>query len=345
MENFQEVRPTIIISVPRIYEKVHAGILAKVAESSGAKKAIFNWAMKMAAKNLPYQCKSMPRTGLFAKQFNLADKLVFANLKKAIGLDRLRFAISGGGPLSVSDAEFFIGMGMTILEGFGLTETTPITHFNRPGNIKPGAVGTAIPQTKVRISDEGEILIKGPQVMKGYYKNPKATKEVFTKDGYFKTGDIGVIDDEGFLRITGRIKDIIVTAGGKNISPQNIENSLKTSQYIEQVAVIGDRRKYLTALLIPAFEAVGKWAKKNGIAYSGNKDLIGRDEVQKLIAGEIERYTKQYARVEQIRKFKLLDGEWTQETGELTPTQKVKRRIIESKYGREIESLYPPDND
>jgi long-chain acyl-CoA synthetase len=345
MENFQEVRPTIIISVPRIYEKVHAGILAKVAESSGAKKAIFNWAMKMAAKNLPYQCKSKPRTGLFAKQFNLADKLVFSNLKKAIGLDRLRFAISGGGPLSVSDAEFFIGMGMTILEGFGLTETTPITHFNRPGNIKPGAVGTAIPQTKVRISDEGEILIKGPQVMKGYYKNPKATKEVFTKDGYFKTGDIGVIDDEGFLRITGRIKDIIVTAGGKNISPQNIENSLKTSQYIEQVAVIGDRRKYLTALLIPAFEAVGKWAKKNGIAYSGNKDLIGRDEVQKLIAGEIERYTKQYARVEQIRKFKLLDGEWTQETGELTPTQKVKRRIIESKYGREIESLYPPDND
>jgi long-chain acyl-CoA synthetase len=345
MENFQEVRPTIINSVPRIYEKVHAGILAKVAESSGAKKAIFNWAMKMAAKNLPYQCKSKPRTGLFAKQFNLADKLVFSNLKKAIGLDRLRFAISGGGPLSVSDAEFFIGMGMTILEGFGLTETTPITHFNRPGNIKPGAVGTAIPQTKVRISDEGEILIKGPQVMKGYYKNPKATKEVFTKDGYFKTGDIGVIDDEGFLRITGRIKDIIVTAGGKNISPQNIENSLKTSQYIEQVAVIGDRRKYLTALLIPAFEAVGKWAKKNGIAYSGNKDLIGRDEVQKLIAGEIERYTKQYARVEQIRKFKLLDGEWTQETGELTPTQKVKRRIIESKYGREIESLYPPDND
>jgi long-chain acyl-CoA synthetase len=345
MENFQEVRPTIIISVPRIYEKVHAGILAKVAESSGAKKAIFNWAMKMAAKNLPYQCKSKPRTGLFAKQFNLADKLVFSNLKKAIGLDRLRFAISGGGPLSVSDAEFFIGMGMTILEGFGLTETTPITHFNRPGNIKPGAVGTAIPQTKVRISDEGEILIKGPQVMKGYYKNPKATKEVFTKDGYFKTGDIGVIDEEGFLRITGRIKDIIVTAGGKNISPQNIENSLKTSQYIEQVAVIGDRRKYLTALLIPAFEAVGKWAKKNGIAYSGNKDLIGRDEVQKLIAGEIERYTKQYARVEQIRKFKLLDGEWTQETGELTPTQKVKRRIIESKYGREIESLYPPDND
>ncbi len=345
MENFQDVRPTIIISVPRIYEKVHAGILAKVADGSGAKKAIFKWAMATASKNLPYVCRDIPRTGLFAKRFNLADKLVFSNLKKAIGLDKLQFAISGGGPLSVSDAEFFIGMGIKVLEGFGLTETTPVTHFNRAGKIKPGTVGHAIPGTKVRIADDGELQIKGPQVMKGYYKNPAATKEVFTRDGFFRTGDIAAIDDEGFLKITGRIKDIIVTAGGKNISPQNIENSLKTSQFIEQVAVIGDRRKYLTALVIPAFEAVAKWAKKNGIEASGHKDLIKRDEVKKLIAGEIEKYTKQYARVEQIRKFQLLDAEWTQETGELTPTQKVKRRIIESKYGKEIESLYPADAD
>ncbi|HOT45984.1 MAG TPA: long-chain fatty acid--CoA ligase [Spirochaetota bacterium] len=345
MENFQDVRPTIIISVPRIYEKVHAGILAKVADGSAVKKAIFKWAMKMAAKNLPYECRDKERTGLFAKQYNLADKLVFSNLKKAIGLDRLKFAISGGGPLSVSDAEFFIGMGIKILEGFGLTETTPVTHFNRKGMIKPGTVGHPIPHTKVKIADDGELLIKGPQVMKGYYKNPAATKEVFTKDGYFRTGDIAAIDEEGFLKITGRIKDIIVTAGGKNISPQNIENSLKTSPFIEQVAVIGDRRKYLTALVIPAFDAVMKWAKKNGLEVSGHKDLIERDEVQKLIAGEIEKYTKQYARVEQIRKFKLLDAEWTQQTGELTPTQKVKRRIIESKYAKEIDSLYPADAD
>ncbi|MBP7738146.1 MAG: long-chain fatty acid--CoA ligase [Spirochaetes bacterium] len=345
MENFQEVRPTIIISVPRIYEKVHAGILAKVADGSGLKKAIFNWAMATAAKNLPYQCKNIPRTGLFAKRFNLANKLVFSKLQEAIGLNKLRFAISGGGPLSVSDAEFFIGMGVTILEGFGLTETTPVTHFNRPGNIKPGTVGHAIPQTKVKIADDGELLIKGPQVMKGYYKNPAATKEVFTKDGYFRTGDIAAIDDEGFMKITGRIKDIIVTAGGKNISPQNIENSLKTSQFIEQVAVIGDRRKYLTALVIPAFDTLTKWAKKNGLDATGHKDLIEREEVRNLIAGEIEKYTKQYARVEQIRKFKLLDAEWTQQTGELTPTQKVKRRIIESKYAKEIDNLYPADAD
>ena len=345
MENFQEVRPTIMISVPRIYEKVHAGILAKVADAPGLKKKIFNWAMKVAAQNLPYICKDKPRTGLFAFKFNLADKLVFHKLKVALGLDRLRFAISGGGPLSVSDAEFFMGMGIKILEGFGLTETTPVTHFNRPNNIKPGTVGHPIPQTKVKIADDGELLIKGPQVMMGYYKNPKATKEAFTKDGWFRTGDIAAIDEEGFLRITGRIKDIIVTAGGKNISPQNIENSLKTSSFIEQVAVIGDRRKYLSALIIPAFEALQKWAKKNGIAFTSNKDLIEKEEVYKLIADEVAKYTKQFSRVEQIRKFKLLDAEWTQQTGELTPTQKVKRRVIEAKYAKEIDSLYPPDLD
>lgn len=348
MENFQEVRPTIIISVPRIYEKVHAGILAKVADGSGVKKAIFNFAMNAAKDNLPYACveggEARRPAGLNFR-YNLADKLVFSKLKMALGMDRLRFAISGGGPLSVSDAEFFIGMGFKILEGFGLTETTPVTNYNRPWLIKPGTVGQAIPETKVKISDDGEILIKGPQVMKGYYKNPKATKEVFTKDGWFKTGDIGVIDEDGCLKITGRIKDIIVTAGGKNISPQNIENSLKTSPYIEQVAIIGDRRKYLAALIIPAFEAVGKWAKKESIEFSGHADLIKNDKVVKLIEAEIEKYTKHYARVEQIRRFRLLDAEWTQQTGELTPTQKIKRRVVEAKYANEIEAMYPADAD
>jgi len=184
MENFQEVRPTLMVSVPRIYEKVHAGILAKVAEGSGAKKAIFNWATKIAARNLPYECRDIPRAGLFGFQFNLADKLVFSKLKQTLGMNNLRFAFSGGGPLAVSDAEFFIGMGLKICEGFGLTETTPVTNYNRPNNIKPGTVGPPVPQTKVKIADDGELLIKGPQVMKGYYKNPKATKEVFTRDGH-----------------------------------------------------------------------------------------------------------------------------------------------------------------
>jgi long-chain acyl-CoA synthetase len=255
----------------------------------------------------------------------------------------MRFAISGGGPLSVSDAEFFVGMGIQILEGFGLTETSPVTNFNRPGEITPGSVGRAIPKTKLKISDDGELLIKGPQVMKGYYKNPKVTKEAFTKDGYFRTGDMARIDEEGRLWITGRIKDIIVTSGGKNISPQNIENSLKTSRFIEQVAIIGDNRKYLAALIVPAFEELTKWAKKNALSATGREDLLRNDAIMQLFEEEIARYTKHYARVEQIRKFRLLDAEWTQESGELTPSQKVKRRVINEKYAAEIESMYPPE--
>lgn len=342
-ENLLEVRPTMIVSVPRLYEKIHAGILAKVADAPGIKKALFNWAMRIASKNLPYICADKPRRGLFAKQYNIADKLIFSKLKEALGLDKVKFQMSGGGPLSVSDAEFFLGMGILVLEGFGLTETTPVTNANRPGIIKPGSVGPPISNTIIRLSDEGEVLIKGPQVMMGYYKDKKATSEAFTKDGFFRTGDIGIIDELGRLSITGRIKDIIVTAGGKNISPQNLENSLKASKFIEQVAIIGDRRKYLSALIIPAFEELHKWARNNDLAFTDNRDLISNEKVIELFANEIEEHTQQFSRVEQIRRFRLLDAEWTQETDELTPTLKVKRRIIEKKYAQEIESMYPPD--
>ncbi|TAL33736.1 MAG: long-chain fatty acid--CoA ligase [Spirochaetes bacterium] len=339
--DFVMVKPTGLISVPRLYEKIHSGIVAKVADAPPVKKALFNWAMGVAKQNLPYVCKNIAPTGLIGFKVNLAEKLIFSKLKAALGMDQLRLAVSGGGPLSVSDAEFFLGMGLRILEGFGLTETTPVTNYNRPWLIKPGTVGPAVKDTEIKISDEGEILIKGPQVMKGYYKNPADTKEAFTKDGFFRTGDIGMIDEDGYLSITGRIKDIIITAGGKNISPQNIENSLKTSHYIEQVAVIGDRRKYLAALIVPAFEELKKWAKKSGIAFSSNQDLIENAQVNAMVGEEVKKYTKQFARVEQIRKFRLLDAEWTQATGELTPSLKVKRKIVNTKYAAEIESLYP----
>ncbi|MCX7680304.1 MAG: long-chain fatty acid--CoA ligase, partial [Spirochaetes bacterium] len=345
LENFQEVRPTIIISVPRIYEKVHAGILAKVATAPALKKKIFNFAMRQATRNLPYACRDLTRKGFFAFKYRLADKLVFSKLKAALGMDRLRYAISGGAPLSPSDAEFFIGMGFKILEGFGLTETSPVTHFNRPWFIKPGTVGLPIPETDVKISDEGEILIRGPQVMAGYYKNEEATREAILPDGFFRTGDIGVIDEDGFLKITGRIKDIIITSGGKNISPQNIENSLKESRFIEQVGIIGDKRKYLSALVVPAFPELEAWAKEKGISFANRAELVAHPEVQKLFREEIDRLTAQFARVEQIRKFTLLTNEWTQETGELTPTQKVKRRVISEKYAKEIEAMYAEDSD
>lgn len=343
LQNFQEIRPTFLISVPRIYEKVHAGVMAKVASSPPLKKAIFQWAMGVARQNLSYVCQNKKRTGLFALKYALANKLVFSKLKATLGLDRLHAAISGGGPLSVADAEFFLGMDIKVLEGFGLTETTPVTHGNRPALIKPGTVGPPVKDTIVKIDEDGEILIKGPQVMKGYYKNEAATKEVFTEDGFFRTGDLGEIDKDGYLRITGRKKDIIVTSGGKNISPQNIENSLMLSPFIEQVAVIGDNRKYLSALIVPSFAALEAWAKEKNIAFSSRQDLISHPEVQKLFEREIAEQMKDYARVEQIRKFTLLEKEWSQATGELTPTMKVKRKVINQKYAKEIESMYPSE--
>jgi len=343
LENFQEIRPTFLVSVPRIYEKVHAGVTAKVATASPVKKALFNWAMGIARENIPYICQNKPRKGMFSLKYSLADKLIFSKLKVALGLDKLHAAISGGGPLSVSDAEFFLGMGIKVLEGFGLTETTPVTNGNKPTFIKPGTVGPAVKDTIIKIAPDGEVLVKGPQVMKGYYRNEAATKEAFTEDGFFRTGDIGEIDKDGYLKITGRIKDIIVTSGGKNISPQNIENSLITSAFIEQVAVIGDNRKYLSALIVPSFEALETWAKEKNVTFSNRQELLSNPEVHKLFEQEITNHMKDYARVEQIRKFKLLETEWSQVTGELTPTMKVKRKVINQKYSKDIESLYPTD--
>ncbi len=287
VENLKEIRPTFMVSVPRIYEKAHAGILAKVAGGSAVKQALFGWAMGLAKKNLPYICNEKERTGWFGFQYKLADKIIFSKLKDALGMDRLVGAISGGGPLSVSDAEFFLGMGIRILEGFGLTETTPVTHGNQPSKIKPGKVGPPVQDTEVKIGEGGEVLVKGPQIMKGYYKNDAATKEAFTDDGFFRTGDIGEIDGDQYLRITGRIKDLIVTSGGKNISPSNIENSLVASGFIEQVAVIGDNRKFLSALIVPAFASLEAWAKENNISFESRKDLIGNAEVISLYEKEI----------------------------------------------------------
>jgi len=340
-ENMVEVRPTIIVSVPRLYEKVHAGILAKVGDASPIKRALFGWAIGVARDNLPFTCYDKERTGLFKLKYNLADHLIFSKLKAALGMDRLKFAVSGGGPLSVSDAEFFLGMGITVLEGFGLTETTPITNVNRPCMIKPGTVGPPVKDTEIRIAEDGEILIRGPQVMLGYYKNEEATREVITEDGFFCTGDIGHVDEDQCLAITGRKKELIVTAGGKNISPQNIENTLKGSRFVEQVTVIGDRRKYLSALIIPNFEELTKWAAKVGIAYQDHKELVNDEKVQHLFEKVIEKYMRPFSRAEQIRKFCLLPDEWTQQTGELTPTLKCKRRVIEQKYCNEIECMYP----
>jgi len=299
--------------------------------------------MKVAAKNLKYNCQNLERKGLFKLQFNLANKIIFSKILKAIGFDNLDFIISGGGPLSVADAEFFVGMGVNLFEGYGLTETSPVAACNPQAQKKIGSVGVPLPNTIIKISDEGEVLIKGPQVMKGYYKNPAATKEVFDKKGFYKTGDLGRIDDDGYLWLTGRIKDIIITAGGKNISPQKIESELMLSKYIEQCAVIGDRRKYLSLLVVPAFAELEKWASKNGVVFRTRHELVKNPGVLKLYRNEINNLLARFSQVEQVKKFKLMPNEWSQDTGELTPTLKVKRKVVVEKYHKEIEEMYVDD--
>ena len=340
LENFVEVRPSMIVSVPRLYEKIHAGVQAKVSTAPAIKKALFGWSMQVANRNLAFICNNRSPEGLFALAYKLADHLIFSKLRAALGLDRLKYAASGGGALSKNDAEFFLGMGIRILEGYGLSETSPVTNVNTLYLIKPGTVGPAVIETEVKLSAEGEVLIKGPQVMQGYYKNETATKDVFDPEGFFKTGDLGEIDADGYLRITGRIKDIIVTSGGKNISPQNLENSLKASSYIEQVAIIGDNRRFLSALIVPAFAELERWATAHEISFDSRAVLIARPDVQTLFRDEIDKCMSDFARVEQIRKFTLLDREWSQETGELTPTLKLKRRVIYQKYSQTIDGLY-----
>jgi len=340
-DNLVEIRPTFIISVPRLYEKIHAGILSKVEDqASFFKKMLVKWAIRVASANLPYMCRRVQRRGWFALKYRLAERLVFSKLKQALGLNRIRGAVSGGGPLSVSDGVFFLGMGILVLEGYGLTETSPVTHVNRPWLIKPGTVGPPLRDTMVKFSEQGEIFIRGPQVMEGYYKDEAATREAFTEDGFFMSGDIGKADEDGYLSITGRIKDVIITSGGKNIAPQPIENSLRGSRFIEHVSILGDRRKYLTALVIPAFDELKQWVQKKAIVFRDNAELIQDTQVIGLYEKEIEALTNQFSRVEKIKKFRLLDTEWSQQTLELTPTLKIKRRVIEEKYRTIIDEMY-----
>ena len=339
-------RPTILVSVPRIYEKMHAAIVGKVATASPVKKTIFKFSVAMGQKAVPYHCKKKQLPFYLKKPHAVAEKLVLSKLRAALGMDNLKFAISGGGPIAYSDMTFFIGMGVTVLEGFGLTETSPVTNLVLPDDIKLGSVGKPFKNTEIKISDEGEILIKGPQVMKGYYRNAKATKEVMTKDGFFKTGDIGIVDEEEFLYITGRIKDIIVTAGGKNISPQPIEQILRTSRLIEQIAIIGDNRKFLSALIIPDFEEMSARLAARGIGSGMNKaDIVKMPESNAKMREEIDSLTAAMSRVTLIRRFTIMSDEWTIDGGELTASLKIKRNVIQEKFKDVIDKMYLDDEE
>jgi long-chain acyl-CoA synthetase len=338
-QNFQEVNPHVFVSVPRVYEKVLAKVRENVASSPPLKQKIFGWAVDVARQALPYRLQRRAPSGLLGIQLSLADKLVFGKIKERLG-SRFQFAMSGGAPLARDLAEFFWGMGIEIYEGYGLSETSPVLCVNSPDAVKLGTVGPAIPGVELKIADDGEILAKGPNIMKGYWNMPEATAEAIDQEGWFHTGDIGEIDDGGFLKITDRKKEIIVNAYGKNVAPAPIENALKSSRFIGQAVVIGDRRKILAALVVPDFEALDSWAEREGHDIDEIADFLKTAPAMELFQKEIDTVNKELARYEQIRVWELLPDDFTIETGELTPTQKIKRRVIGTKYSGVIESLY-----
>ncbi len=338
-QNLQEVRPTVMTSVPRLFEKIYARVAGSVEEGSPLKRKLFHWAIGVGRVVTEYRQKNKSLSGGLKFKYAIANKLVFSKLQERVG-GRIRFFASGGAPLAKEIGEFFTAAGLTILEGYGLTETSPIITLNRFEKFKFGSVGVKLDNVEVKIAEDGEILTRGPHVMQGYYKKPEETREAIDNEKWFYTGDIGHIDEDGMLVITDRKKNIIVTAGGKNVAPQKMENLLATSRYIDQVLVIGDRRKYCAAIIVPNGEAVGKFARGNRIAYPSLKDLYRNPGVLKLIQGEVDAVNAQCTSYEQIKKFILLDLPFSIETGELTPSLKIKRKIVEKNYREEIETLY-----
>ena len=341
-EDLALVRPEIMVSVPRLYEKFYARVLAKVEEDGGLKQAIFEWALGVGREVSRRRQRKEPVEGLLALKLSVAERLVFRKIRERMG-GRFRFAISGGAPLSPAIAEFLHALGVLILEGYGLTEDSTVTAVNRYENYKFGTVGKALPGTEIRIAPDGEILVRGPHVFKEYFRDPEATREEVDAEGWLHTGDIGELDSEGFLRITDRKKDIIVTSGGKNVAPQNIENLLKNDKFVSQAFVYGDRRKYLTALITLSAEEVGKWAEQNGIPETDLVHLAKNPRVEAMMRGRVDEINRKLASFEQVKKYVLLGADFTQETGELTPTLKVKRKVVIQKYGSLLDALYEKD--
>jgi long-chain acyl-CoA synthetase len=338
-ENMLEIRPTVMCSVPRLYEKMYARVNERVAAGPPLRQKIFHWAIGVGAEVFGHLV-ARTKPGPFLKlKFAIADKLAFAKIKERTG-GRLKLFVSGGAPLAKEIGEFFGAAGLLVCEGYGLTETSPIISCNRPTWVKPGTVGLPLDGVEVKIAEDGEILTRGPHIMKGYYSKPEATAEAIEPDGWFHTGDIGHLDPDGFLVITDRKKDIIVTSGGKNIAPQPIENRLKTNAFIGEVVMIGDKRNFPSALVVPNFEALEVWAKKNNLPTDSREQLCSREEIVQHYLGIITALVADIAQYEKIKKITVLPNEFTQEGGELTPTLKVKRRVIAQKYRDAIEKMY-----
>ena len=336
--NMQEVRPTVMMSVPRLYEKMYARVLENALAGGAVKKRIFFWARSVADKWADETLAGRMPRGLLAFAYRVAQKLVFSKLKARTG-GRMRYFVSGGAPLAPEINKFFFAAGLTILEGYGLTETSPVIAVNTPRHFRIGTVGRPIPGVEVTIAPDGEILTRGPHVMKGYYNKPEVTREALDADGWFHTGDIGELRD-GFLAITDRKKDIIATAGGKKIAPQPIENMIKTNKYVSQAVMLGDKRKFPIVLVVPNFEQLERWAKIKNLLWTDRRQLINLPLVQAKMEKEVLRKLSGLASFETPKKVGLLEHDFSIESGEMTPSHKVKRRVIEKRYAGHIDRLY-----
>jgi long-chain acyl-CoA synthetase len=333
-----QVRPTIAISVPRLYEKMYARVLENALAGSAIKKRIFFWARGVADRWADQKLAGREPAGLLALQYSIAQRLVFSKLKARTG-GRLRYFVSGGAPLAPEINKFFYAAGLVILEGYGLTETSPVIGVNTPDAFRIGTIGKPIDGVEVKIAEDGEILTRGPHVMQGYYNKPDATRDTIDAEGWFKTGDIGVIED-GFIRITDRKKDIIVTAGGKNIAPQPIENAVKTNKYVSQAVMIGDKRKFPVMLVVPNWDNLEKWAKLKNILWTDRAQLLAMPTIQAKMDKEVHSKFEGLAHFETPKKVALLEHDFSVDSGELTPTLKVKRRVIDKNYKSIIDALY-----
>jgi len=336
-ENLLEVRPTIMISVPRVFDKIYAKVMDNVLEGSALKRKIFFWAIGVGKKYGARRIRHQSIPWWLGARRGIAARLVYGKIIEKTG-GRVHFFVSGGAPLSADVAEFFYAIGITILEGYGLTETSPVLACNTFERMKFGTVGPPVPTVEIKIAPDGEIWAKGPNVMKGYYKREQETREAF-EDGWFRTGDIGHIDEDGLLVVTDRKKDILVTAGGKNVAPQPIENLLKINPYIGTAVVVGGGRKFISALIVPNFDKLEAYAKAQGIPFASRKELVEREEIRSFMLAEVNRATPNLASYERIKKIVLLDHDFDPDT-EMTPSLKVKRHIVEKVFKPLIDLLY-----
>jgi long-chain acyl-CoA synthetase len=336
-ENMIEVKPTVMVSVPRLFEKIYSRILENVHLMPAVKRKLFHWALGVGKEYVEARYIDKKNYSSLAFKYGLADRLVFSKLRERFG-GSIKFFVSGGAPLDKTINEFFWCIGLPIFEGYGLTETSPAVCINNFDQVRFGSVGTLFEHTEIKVAEDGELLIRGPQVMAGYFRDPEATREAMA-DGWFKTGDIGHIEN-GYVYITDRKKELIITAGGKNIAPQPIENELKLDKYISQAFVYGDRKPYLVALLVVNFERVIEYARERQIDYYDMNDLVMHDPIQKLFEERIAEINARLPRYEGIKKFVLLPRDFSVEEGELTPTLKLRRRVICEKHKDKIEAMY-----